>query len=286
MGSLKFALFRLARRIFIPMLLFVDTIVLSLAIGGLVVKFPGALSVGVGAAASMGFLTYLTAGKTARTNKHLLWVTAADIVALTVASVAWLPVLPAVTAAGVLHLAYVYWYSSLDRSGPTPLKIGQPLPEFVVESVDGCETASNDLRQQPRVILFYRGNWCPLCMAQISEIAADYQALEQRGYRVTLISPQPSDNTEELAQRFDVSFDFYVDAGGAAADILGIKHVGGTPAGIALGYDGDTVLPTVIITDSSGVVRWLDLTDNYRIRPEPATFLEVIDSFASDSVNA
>ena len=44
----------------------------------------------------------------------------------------------------------------------------------------------------------------------------------------------------------------------------------------ALGYDSDTVMPTVIITDREGRVVWTDETDNYRVRPEPETFLQVL----------
>ena len=39
--------------------------------------------------------------------------------------------------------------------------------------------------------------------------------------------------------------------------------------------DSDTVMPTVIMTDASGTIIFADLTDNYRVRPEPDVFLEV-----------
>jgi len=42
-----------------------------------------------------------------------------------------------------------------------------------------------------------------------------------------------------------------------------------------LGYDSDTVLPTAILTDQNGVILFTDQTDNYRVRPEPDTFLRV-----------
>ena len=43
-----------------------------------------------------------------------------------------------------------------------------------------------------------------------------------------------------------------------------------------LGYDSDTVLPTVIITDTGGRVLWTHETDNYRIRPEPDVYLAIL----------
>jgi hypothetical protein len=69
---------------------------------------------------------------------------------------------------------------------------------------------------------------------------------------------------------------FLVDAANRMAEKLGIKAQAGLPAGLeALGYDSDTVMPTVVITDASGVILFADLTDNYRVRPEPDVFLEV-----------
>ncbi|MBW2550119.1 MAG: hypothetical protein JRE73_04995 [Deltaproteobacteria bacterium] len=47
-----------------------------------------------------------------------------------------------------------------------------------------------------------------------------------------------------------------------------------------LGYDSDSVLPTVVITDPSRRIIFVDLTDNYRVRPEPSTFLAALDALA------
>lgn len=97
--------------------------------------------------------------------------------------------------------------------------------------------------------------------------------------RVALLSPQPAGHTRRLAGRFDVPFEFLVDRDSRAAKALGIDHPGGLPLGMqALGYEEDTVSPTVIVTDENGTILLADETDNYRVRPEPATFLRVLDA--------
>ena len=45
-----------------------------------------------------------------------------------------------------------------------------------------------------------------------------------------------------------------------------------------LGYEADTVLPTAVVTDASGRILLSDQTDNYRVRPEPETFLAILDA--------
>lgn len=174
-------------------------------------------------------------------------------------------------------LIYDYWYSSLVRHHSGQLNVGQTLPAFELRNTAGETLSSASLIDKPTVWIFYRGNWCPLCMAQIKEVAAQYQQLEELGVRVALISPQPHKFTVGLAKKFDVAFDFLTDEGNRAARALGIEHNFGVPMGMqVLGYDSETVMPTVIITDVGGRILWVDETDNYRVRPEPDTYLKVL----------
>jgi peroxiredoxin len=175
-----------------------------------------------------------------------------------------------------LALVYAYWYSR-QHTPITTLAVGSPLPEFSLTTIDQTVVSSEVLTHQPQVILFYRGNWCPFCMAQVREIAGQYRELHDRGVGVALISPQTATDTAELATRFDVPMQFYVDTDGAAAAMLDITQAGGVPVLYGAGTTGDTVVPTVIITDSIGTVIWFEHADNHRIRPEPGTFLEVLD---------
>jgi len=179
---------------------------------------------------------------------------------------------------GVLGTAlYVYWYSHLPREDAKFLVPGETLPVFELEDESGNTISSDVFVGQPSLLIFYRGNWCPLCMAQIKEVAGQYKALADLGATVALISPQPHENTRGLAEKFKVPFKFLVDVDNKAAKILGIDAENGTPKGMeVLGYDTDTVMPTVLITDKDGVIIFADLTDNYRVRPEPETFIEVL----------
>ena len=174
-------------------------------------------------------------------------------------------------------IIYAYWYSSFGRKASERLTVGQMLPQFQVKDIAGKIIGSSSLFDKATIWMFYRGAWCPLCMAQIKELAAQYQELQAMGVRVALIAPQPHKNTIKLSKQFDVPFDFLTDEGNKAARILGIENPQGLPMGMQiLGYDSETVLPTVIITNTEGQILWAHETDNYRIRPEPDVFLEVL----------
>ena len=177
----------------------------------------------------------------------------------------------------VMFVAYNWWYSSFGRKPNARIAVGEVLPSFPIKNVRGETVTSETLRDKPTVWLFFRGNWCPLCMAQVKEIAGAYKQLEGLGARVALVSPQPHNNTLKLARKHDVGMEFFTDEDIAAGRALGIFMDNAVPKGMeVMGYDSDSVMPTVIITDTSGKVVWVDETDNYRVRPEPATFLDVL----------
>ena len=176
-------------------------------------------------------------------------------------------------------ITYLSWFSTFKQRDNSVLHVGNTLPGFQLENPLKETISASSFKGKPSIWLFYRGNWCPLCMAQIKEVAAQYQELEKRGVNMILVSPQPHKNSEDLAKKFNVSFHFLTDYKNKVAKQLGVLHANGIPAGFqVMGYDSDTVLPTVVITDATGKIIFTDLTDNYRVRPEPETFLEVLDA--------
>jgi len=178
----------------------------------------------------------------------------------------------------VFFILYNFWYSSLGRELNQALRIGQPLPQFEALDIQGKRINSSIFDGTPTVYIFFRGNWCPLCMAQIKEVATQYEKLASLGAKVVLCTPQPEKNTQALAEKFHVPFVFLTDVDNQAAQALGIEMKNGLPAGMEmLGYDKDTVYPTVLITDENGVIIYSDLTNNYRIRPEPEAFIKVLN---------
>ncbi len=109
-------------------------------------------------------------------------------------------------------------------------------------------------------------------------MAAAYADIKEAGAKVAFVSPQPQNYSRGLAKKFGVDgIEFYQDENNAAAKALGIASKNGTPMGMqALGYANDTVMPTVIITGADSKILWVHETDNYRVRPEPETYIEVL----------
>ena len=242
--------------------------------GALLAWLPGAL-----------FFNYITMTQSLpRTTANLPVITLLILSGAVLTVIGWvqnsqtgsLPLILGVT--GLLGWSlYIFWYSRYGERDGSELQTGRPLPEFTLEDEQGRGVNSRQFLGNPALFLFYRGNWCPLCMAQIKEIASQYKQLAEHGVQIVLISPQPHKHTQKLAQRFDVPFIYLVDAGNKVARQLKLLAQNGLPFGMQLlGYDSDTVMPTVVITDDQGKIIFADLTDNYRVRPEPETFMRVL----------
>lgn len=268
---------RILRRIFVESSVAIGAVAIA---GSVVLAVSGSGAAWLGAGLAwlpiVGYLLYLLVAKPSTRTRHL-WILYVVALAGVVFAAFARPLAVIVAVVGfAAMLAYVYWYSRQHIPTET-IAVGAPLPLFPLEALDGSPVSSDVFTTGPRVIMFYRGNWCPFCMVQVRELAEQYRELERRGVGVALISPQRADETVELATRFDIPMEFYIDRDGAASRVLDLVQAGGVPAIYGAGTNGDTVVPTVIITGRDGTVLWLAHSDNHRIRPEPQTFLDVLD---------
>ncbi len=233
----------------------------------------------LGMLAPLLFFAWVFGANVARTQtatKVIFGITILALVATVLSAGASPEALAWVLVVGVIGTAlYEWWYSSFGGRSTDILRVGQILPALEFTNADGAAIKTESLNK-PMLMIFYRGNWCPLCMAQIKEIAGQYRELAEKGVEIMLVSPQSQSHTVSLAQRFDAPMSFLVDQDNAMAKRLGIAAENGLPSGLqVLGYDSDTVMPTVIMTDAAGKILFADLTDNYRVRPEPEVFLQV-----------
>ncbi len=175
-------------------------------------------------------------------------------------------------------LLYLFWYSNFGNRNSNALKVGTKIGDYTFENTLKETINLHNIEGDYKILIFYRGNWCPLCMAQIKEIVNEYKELEKRKASVLLISSQPHSFTESLAKKHQVPFHFLTDLKNKVAMKLQIIDTNGLPFGFQLfGFESDIVMPTVIITDKNNNIIFADLTDNYRVRPEPSTFIKIID---------
>jgi peroxiredoxin len=167
---------------------------------------------------------------------------------------------------------------------------GTPLPDGDLLDVSGQPTTlAAALGGQPAVIVFYRGGWCPYCNIALRAYQAQLvPALAERGISLVAISPQAPDGSLSTKEAKELTFTVLSDPGNQIARQLGILTApsdGARAAQQQLGLDltqvnadGTTGLPmpTVLIADADGLIRWIDVHPDYSTRTEPAQVLQAI----------
>lgn len=98
---------------------------------------------------------------------------------------------------GVLYwLLYMYWITDFSERKQTVLQVGTALLDAKLKNIEGKTVALSSFTTAPSIFLFYRGNWCPFCIAQIRELVADYQKIKEAGANLIFISPQNQRHTD------------------------------------------------------------------------------------------
>jgi len=162
------------------------------------------------------------------------------------------------------------------RATPPQLKPGSPLPDFRAADERGDPVRSIELHGSPAVLLFVRGNWCPFCSRQVSNLTQHYRDIVDLGARLILITPKPLETTRRVAEFFKVEFDFWLDDQLAVTKKLGLLQKGGVPGAYDKEYGKDTVWPTAMVVDAAGIIRYTELSKHISDRPDPETLLREI----------
>jgi peroxiredoxin len=172
--------------------------------------------------------------------------------------------------------------------------VGMTMPDGDLLDVDGIRTSLAETRDgQATVLVFYRGAWCPYCNITLRTYQSELvPALADQDVRLIAISPQAPDGSLSMQEVNELTFTVLSDPGNQIAGKLGIltrptddtrdaqANMGiEIAAGNADGTDS-LPMPTVVIVDAAGVIRWIDVHPDYATRTETAQILGALAAIA------
>jgi peroxiredoxin len=125
------------------------------------------------------------------------------------------------------------------------------------------------------VVVFYRGDWCPYCRAQLREIQAHAADFAQRKAAVAAVSVDSAETDAHLAEGLTLTFALVSDPGHRLIDKFGV-------------FDGETELawPSIFIVDRGGAVRWRWIADDFKKRITTIEVLAALDAAAGATAPA
>ena len=99
-------------------------------------------------------------------------------------------------------------------------------------------------------------------------IQTSLNKFEEVGIRPVAISVDSPDESRDLCQKAGYTFPFLSDPKAEAIRRYDLVHAGAGEGG------RDIARPAEFLVDSSGTVRWVNLTENYWVRARPEQILE------------
>lgn len=169
------------------------------------------------------------------------------------------------------------------------LPVGAHAPDFELPDTRKHLVRSAELRAHGKlVIVFYRGRWCPYCIADLEAFRDLYPEIERRGASLVAISPQKLQHSDYTATQHKLAFPVLSDAGNAVARQFGLVYE--VPEYLREHYlrifvnlpnaNGDASwtlpLPALYVVDRDGTVLFAEAQADFRRRTEPTDILELL----------
>ena len=90
---------------------------------------------------------------------------------------------------------------------PSGLKPGDAAPDFNAKDVGGkVVKLSEELKNGPVVIIFYRGEWCPVCNRYLSNFQDSLSYVEAAGAKVLAVAPEKPSSAQEMINKTGATF--------------------------------------------------------------------------------
>jgi len=169
------------------------------------------------------------------------------------------------------------------------LKPGDKAPNFELPDPRGRTfILAERLAQGPVVLVFYRGRWCPYCIAQLEELEKTRPEFEALKTTIAAISPQKLQHSGFTAEQHQLRFNLLTDSGNEVARQYGVAWP--LPDSLVAHYRGvfvnlenanaakDWVLPmpaAFVIAPDGGIV-WSQVHADFTHRAEPSSVLEAV----------
>jgi len=171
------------------------------------------------------------------------------------------------------------------------LKPGDRAPDFKLEGDDGKTHTLAEFSGKTLILYFYPRDNTPGCTIEAEGFRDAVPALRKLGAVVLGVSKDSIASHCKFRDKHGLTFVVLSDPGNQIAHGLGVLS---PPRGIAVrgvsqalgadvaGGNGDGTdrlpMPTTVVVDATGTIRWIDVHPDYTGRSEPADILAAVDA--------
>ena len=107
-------------------------------------------------------------------------------------------------------------------------------------------------------------------MAELQGLGAELSEAEKAGVEIVAVSPDPNEQSHKMAEGLHLGYRFLADRDLAVSRRYGLVHPRGGPNG------EDVPRPATLVLDRDGLVRWVSVSRNFQVRPDPGDVLRAV----------
>jgi peroxiredoxin len=186
---------------------------------------------------------------------------------------------------GLLLASLLFALTFLSRlpHQPPAFAVGERAPPFTLNDSNGVARRPQDFSGRWIVLKFFRGYWCPYCVADLNDWENVLGELAVRDACLVAVSPDNVDELHKFKRKSDLTMTLLADPDNAVIRRYNLQNRNFTPK---RGPFRELVIPSIILIDPHGVVRWIDQATDFRIRRSAQDAMAQIRIFLPDSGEA
>jgi peroxiredoxin len=176
--------------------------------------------------------------------------------------------------------------------GKNALRVGEKAPNVKFQSTSGGVVALKTLyKNNPVVLTFYRGAWCPYCRLELTQYNDELGDFRRAGVRLIAATPDTFTEIRRLQKKLNLGFVILKDGDNSAAMKFGLKFL--VPDKLNKVYQSFGIdikrstgqstpslpIPGTYVIDQKGIVRYAYVNLDYTQRAEPSEVFKIAKKY-------
>jgi len=146
------------------------------------------------------------------------------------------------------------------------LSVGDKVKDFKVTDQNGNSIQFSELLKKGKVVIvFYRGQWCPICMPHLRTMQKGLMEVENKGASILIITPEKQENIQKTMLKTSITIPIIYDENYKIMEAFDVAFLPGK--GLRVIYN------TLLRADLKNAQ-----SDDSQTLPVPATFIIDTDS--------
>jgi len=171
------------------------------------------------------------------------------------------------------------------------LEVGKTVPNFKALDKDSVSfDLYETLKKGPVVLVFYRGEWCPICNKHLKTLQDSLSLIYEKGATVIAISPQQPQYLNEMSEKTESKFNILYDKDYKIANLFDVNYLPKTKetaiynsmlgAKLKTTQSDDSQqlpIPATYIINKDAKIIWRHFDPNYKKRSTVADILKALE---------